>query len=898
MKPHRSNLLLLGVISLTLAAPSAFSADLYWDTDGATAGAGGATPSGSWATNGTTWSTDPTGATATSALTTSALNNLFFSAGTDATGSYTVTLTGTQNAKSLTFEEGAATLTGGSLSLTSGGITVLAGSGNPTISSNLTISGGNTFDVGSGRTLTLGAPTRNSGATLNVQDSGTVVFTSGSLSNRIIGPWASFGTSASTSYATTDSTTGVVSALTYAATPSATQGTAVTSSTDISSTDGTVNYTLSAAGTLGADANVNTLRYTGASGNLTSNGTFTTKGVMNVSGNLLSMLKTWTSGSSDTEMVINAANGDIRVVGADASLTGAITKTGSGTFTLGAPAGSDYSGIGAITVNEGNFITNALTDNQLVGATINSGGTLSWAGNNKHMDSAVFTINAGGTLNIGTRHDTIGGITGAGTITGSSGYIQIAGTSSFNGNITGGIGIRTSATTSALTLSGASDYSGGTIINAGFLDLRNSTAAGSGTIQLGNTTGSDTAELRLNVTGTNPTNDLIVNPGSTGTKTLANRGSNSVIYAGNITADDNLTILGAYTGGRLTVSGTANTIATGKNVSFSNTGAGAANALIDSAIWSGDGSISYTSSNSIGFEIRGASTYSGGATLGAMSGTGIVEVQTSSTGPANAPTNGAFGTGTLSIGATKMRAGTTGDITIGNAVTFTDNPTFTTVANEKSLIFSGNASLGATRTLTVETGSTVAGMVVEFSGEISGDTFGITKEGAGTLILSGTNTYTGDTLVSAGTLYITGSLGSNVTLSNDATLGGGGSVDAITFNGGAFLEIFSTIDVSAALSATSISFATAGFGIESLRYNGAALDWTSIASGNYTLLTGNLDSSNLGNFELANAYIIGDGRHAYFTDGSLKLVVEAIPEPSTALLGALGLLALLRRRRN
>jgi len=192
MKPHRSNLLLLGVISLTLAAPSAFSADLYWDTDGATAGAGGATPSGSWANNGTTWSTDPTGATATSALTTSALNNLFFSAGTDATGSYTVTLTGTQNAKSLTFEEGAATLTGGTLSLTGGGITVLAGSGNPTISSNLTVRGNSIINVGNGRHITLntGTFTRNAGATVNIQGAGTGSSTMTGLStntNDIIG---------------------------------------------------------------------------------------------------------------------------------------------------------------------------------------------------------------------------------------------------------------------------------------------------------------------------------------------------------------------------------------------------------------------------------------------------------------------------------------------------------------------------------------------------------------------------------------------------------------------------------------------------------------------------------------------------------------------------------------
>ncbi len=51
---------------------------------------------------------------------------------------------------------------------------------------------------------------------------------------------------------------------------------------------------------------------------------------------------------------------------------------------------------------------------------------------------------------------------------------------------------------------------------------------------------------------------------------------------------------------------------------------------------------------------------------------------------------------------------------------------------------------------------------------------------------------------------------------------------------------------------------------------------------------------------MANAFIIGDGRHAYFQEGSLELVVAAIPEPSTfALIGGLGALgfSVTRRRR-
>jgi hypothetical protein len=208
--PRRNHLLLLGAVSFTLAAPSAFAANLYWDTDSATAGSGpDTTPDGTWATSGTTWSTDSTGATATSALTTAGIDDLFFSAGTDATGSYTVTLGAAQSTKSLTFQEGAVTVTANTLTLAGGGgITVNSGTGtgNAIISSSLTVNGNNIFNVGSGRTLTLqtGSFTRGAGATVNIQGAGSGSSTMTGLTanvNNIIGPWVSVGTGASTTYA-------------------------------------------------------------------------------------------------------------------------------------------------------------------------------------------------------------------------------------------------------------------------------------------------------------------------------------------------------------------------------------------------------------------------------------------------------------------------------------------------------------------------------------------------------------------------------------------------------------------------------------------------------------------------------------------------------------------------
>lgn len=103
----------------------------------------------------------------------------------------------------------------------------------------------------------------------------------------------------------------------------------------------------------------------------------------------------------------------------------------------------------------------------------------------------------------------------------------------------------------------------------------------------------------------------------------------------------------------------------------------------------------------------------------------------------------------------------------------------------------GTQSLGS---LTVEEGSpTLAGGALalsraatgfaitgtaEVSSELSGSGMGLLKSGPGTLVLSGNNSYTGETAVSAGILCLTGSLpaGGGVIVATNGTLSGGGSI--------------------------------------------------------------------------------------------------------------------------
>jgi autotransporter-associated beta strand protein len=83
----------------------------YWDLNGATAGAGTA-PAGTWNSTSTNWSSSSGGTVVTGPW---AEQNAIFSAGTDSTGSYTVSVSGTQVVANLLVQRGTVTFTGGPL---------------------------------------------------------------------------------------------------------------------------------------------------------------------------------------------------------------------------------------------------------------------------------------------------------------------------------------------------------------------------------------------------------------------------------------------------------------------------------------------------------------------------------------------------------------------------------------------------------------------------------------------------------------------------------------------------------------------------------------------------------------------------------------------------------------
>jgi fibronectin-binding autotransporter adhesin len=93
---------------------------------------------------------------------------------------------------------------------------------------------------------------------------------------------------------------------------------------------------------------------------------------------------------------------------------------------------------------------------------------------------------------------------------------------------------------------------------------------------------------------------------------------------------------------------------------------------------------------------------------------------------------------------------------------------------------------GNTRTIDVARGTLAGGIDARLTGALSGDAAsGLAKAGLGTLVLSATSSYLGETLVGAGRLVVDGSIAasSGVNVSAGAELAGTGRVAAITGGG-------------------------------------------------------------------------------------------------------------------
>jgi autotransporter-associated beta strand protein len=144
------------------------------------------------------------------------------------------------------------------------------------------------------------------------------------------------------------------------------------------------------------------------------------------------------------------------------------------------------------------------------------------------------------------------------------------------------------------------------------------------------------------------------------------------------------------------------------------------------------------------------------------------------------------------------RSDTVGELTLlggrvatgAGTLTLNGNLIATSVANgavEFPALVEGNLALGsATRTLTISDGPATTDATI--AAVISG-TAGLTKAGAGRLLLSGNNSYTGPTTVNAGRLTVDGEQPSSpVEVKAGGTLAGSGRVGPLTVRADAFVR--------------------------------------------------------------------------------------------------------------
>ena len=489
---------------------------------------------------------------------------------------------------------------------------------------------------------------------------------------------------------------------------------------------------------------------------LTGNSTFTGSTTVGAGGTL----QLGTGGATGSIAgSINGAAGTIVDFNRTADLTVAsaisggiaVSKDGPNTLTLSGT--STYTG--ATNINSGALVVTGALGSTTV--NVKSGGVLSGTG------TAGDVVMASG-----------GGIRpGANAIDGSAGTLKLNSLTvnggDYRADIQTGIDL--------LSVTGTANFTAPSTITP----IGGNAAAGTYTILSAGTLTVGTAPTLVLVPQTRFTLSLVTTPGANGTIAINQVGTpGSLVWKGNINSGGNF-VWDLNSTQNFTLSGNPSTFFNLDSVTFDDTAANTTvtlnSAVLPFAMTVNNSTSSYTitGSGSIGGTTGLTKTGTGSLTLNtANTYTGITAIQNGTLVVGNAtalPSNArvVLGSGTTS--------GTL-DLNGNSPVLGSLNTSGTGTANTV-----GNGAAGTVSTLSASGPATFGGNIVDVLGTNNGQTVGLTVP-SGTVILTGANTFTGPTAVSAGsTLQIgsggtTGSLGATPVTLNAAT----GSNAVLAFN--------------------------------------------------------------------------------------------------------------------
>lgn len=703
------------------------------------------------------------------------------------------------------------------------------------------------------------------------------------------------------------------------------------------------------AGGITVNSNTNQFEFTGSAGNVLAGASWLLKDGSSTLA--INAPNTFTGGTTLSEGQIHARNG--AALGTGAVVLGN-ANTGSANIAL-------YLDTNRSTVANAITVSNNGTGTVTLGSRSTVGGT----GDNNQFTNitlqrdVIFDSNAADR----TDYENISG-TGNITVTGS-GRTVFTTTNSYTGNLTvnasgaGGhvqIGVATAALTNYLSDSGnltVNDFTGAT--QAEFrLSSQGETVNGlngNGTIDVNSING----VLTVGSAGGGGTFSGVMQNGGASVFSFAKNGAGIQILSGN----NGYTGTTAINGGTLQVGnggasgdlGTgAVTLAAGTTLTYNRTGAVTQDGALNSAA-AGNGILNINGDATTAVTLAVGGNFSGvvninngslifAATNAVGSGTSAPAINIASGATltnTGASTHGHFGNVTMAGGATITTGSGTGSYNgenyqLNGNVTVTGGSTAAQITREGSRTNANSGlALRGTRTFNVMdvTGNSGADLTVSTELEASDADTGVNqgaliKTGNGTMALNANNTYTGTTLVSAGTLLVNGALGSGaVTVDSNGTLGGGSATAGViagnvTVNGtlspgssagtlalGGNLLLNSTATLNWELDAAAPL--SLGLGVNDLVTVGGVLtldgtlnvagtgSFTGVNSGTWTLLTyGSLVDNAL---TLGTMPTLDSGLNWEIQTGGGQVNLAIVPEPRAALLGAIGMLLLFRRRR-